>query len=182
MNPATVFAFITTIILAFIGYIATYINNFVITKRKERLELVNNRLNNFYGPLYVAVNVSKACVEGFFLKIGRSLLEDRVRPFSKTDKLEYVTWMQTVLIPLNERCEKILLENAYLIIEPEMPQCILDFITCSSGYKVLSANWQKGDYSDVFSVIPYPPDLGDYLATSYNQLKKEQLNLIEKLS
>ncbi|MGP8224619.1 MAG: hypothetical protein ACLQGT_00540, partial [Terracidiphilus sp.] len=43
-----------TILLAFIGYLATAWSARMLARRMDKLELVNRRLNEFYGPLYVA--------------------------------------------------------------------------------------------------------------------------------
>ena len=45
--------------------------------------------------------------------------------------------MTTIFMPLNDVREKIIIENAHLIVEEEMPQCLLDFVTHVVGYKAL---------------------------------------------
>ena len=45
-------ALITTIILAFVGYMTKYVFDKISYRREKKLELVNQRLNLFYGPLY----------------------------------------------------------------------------------------------------------------------------------
>ena len=42
------------IVLAFVGYLATAWSARMLARRKDKLEQVNRRLNEFYGPLYVA--------------------------------------------------------------------------------------------------------------------------------
>ncbi len=46
--------FALTIILAFAGYLVTFMFTRMMARRSDRLKLVNQRLNEFYGPLYVA--------------------------------------------------------------------------------------------------------------------------------
>lgn len=43
-----------TIILAFAGYLVTFMSTRMLARRQDKLRLVNMRLNEFYGPLYVA--------------------------------------------------------------------------------------------------------------------------------
>jgi hypothetical protein len=43
-------AAILTIVLAFIGYLATFLSARMLARRKDELDLVNKRLNEFYGP------------------------------------------------------------------------------------------------------------------------------------
>ena len=59
---------IVTVALAFIGYFATYFNNLRIAQRKDRLDLVNRQLYDFYGPLYVSAKVGQIAFQAFLLK------------------------------------------------------------------------------------------------------------------
>jgi len=47
-------AAILTIILAFVGYLMTFLSTRLLARRRDKLRLVNKRLNELYGPLYVA--------------------------------------------------------------------------------------------------------------------------------
>ncbi len=47
-------AAILTVILAFAGYLITSLSAHMLARRRDKLDLVNKRLNEFYGPLYVA--------------------------------------------------------------------------------------------------------------------------------
>ena len=47
-------AAVLTIMLAFAGYLVTFMGTRMMARRADRLRLVNQRLNEFYGPLYVA--------------------------------------------------------------------------------------------------------------------------------
>ena len=55
-------------------------------------------------------------------------------------------WMTTIFTPLNDIREKVIIENAHLIIEERMPQCLLDFVTHVVGYKAVLAKWANGDH------------------------------------
>jgi hypothetical protein len=175
---------IITIILAFIGYIATYINNALMEKRKQNLELINKRINNFYGPLYVAVEVGRASIKAFFASINKKIDIDNdlpmQEPFSDKEEAEYRIWLENVFMPLNEWCEIVMRENAYLIIEEGMPPCILEYFSHVYTYKAIIGKWKKNDFTEIYSAIPYPKELYKYATESYNDLKKEQLNLIKK--
>ena len=37
--------------------------------------------------------------------------------------------MTTIFMPLNDVREKVIIEKAHLIVEEQMPQCLLDFVT-----------------------------------------------------
>ena len=47
-------AAVLTIVLAFAGYLVTFHFTRMMARRSDRLRLVDQRLNDFYGPLYVA--------------------------------------------------------------------------------------------------------------------------------
>jgi hypothetical protein len=47
-----------TILLAFSGYIAKYLNDLRVAQRKDRLERVNQQMRDLYGPLFSLSNVS----------------------------------------------------------------------------------------------------------------------------
>ena len=87
-------------------------------------------------------------------------------------------WMTTIFMPLNDVREKIIIEKAYLIVEEQMPHCLLDFVTHVVGYKAVLAKWAEGDYSERRSTIGWPPEFDVYVKRSYAALKAEQTRLM----
>jgi hypothetical protein len=81
-------------------------------------------------------------------------------------------------MPLNDIREKIIIEKAHLIVEEQMPLCLLDFVTHVVGYKAVLAKWADGDYSERRSTIGWPPDFDLYVERSYQALKAEQTRLL----
>jgi hypothetical protein len=79
---------------------------------------------------------------------------------------------------LNDVREKVIIENAHLIIEEQMPKCLLDFVTHVVGYKAVLARWAEGDYSERRSTIGWPPEFDVYVKQSYAALKAEQSRLM----
>jgi hypothetical protein len=86
--------------------------------------------------------------------------------------------MTTIFMPLNDIREKIIIEKAYLIVEEQMPQCLLDFVTHVVGYKAVVAKWAEGDYSERRSTIGWPPEFDSYVELSYAALKARQTELL----
>lgn len=84
-------------------------------------------------------------------------------------------------MPLNESLEKLILENAYLIREEEMPDCLLKFVTHVSAYKANLGKWDMGDLSEHFTALDFPVEIDIYATEAYRELKAEQLRLIGKL-
>ncbi|HEV2484770.1 MAG TPA: hypothetical protein VGT08_04485 [Terracidiphilus sp.] len=181
MDPSTTLnpnsmqgAAILTIILAFAGYLITFLTSRVSGRRAARLRLVDQRLNDFYGPLYVATVAGNIAYNSLLKKQGKT----QCHPIRDEDLKEWMLWMTTIFMPLNDVREKIIIENAHLIVEEQMPQCLLDFVTHVVGYKALMAQWAEGDYSERRSMIGWPPEFDTYVEHSYKALKAEQTHLL----
>ena len=167
-------AAILTIIVAFAGYAFTFLSAHMLARRRDKLDLVNKRLNELYGPLYVASEAGNIAYRSLLKKQGKTQSE----PITDEDLKDWVLWMRTIFIPLNEIREKIIIDKAYLIIEEKMPQCLLDFVTHVVGYKAVLCKWADGDYSERRSTIGWPPEFDVYVRDSYAHLKAEQMRLM----
>jgi hypothetical protein len=167
-------AAVLTVILAFIGYLATFLSSRMLERRRDKLDLVNRRLNEFYGPLYVASQAGNIAYRSLLKKQGKTqsfpILDDEMK--------EWMLWMTTIFMPLNDVREKIIIEKAYLIVEEQMPQCLLDFVTHVVGYKAVLAKWAEGDLSERRSTIGWPPEFDVYVERSYAALKAKQTRLL----
>jgi len=163
-----------TIILAFAGYLVTFLSTRMLARRQDKLRLVNMRLNEFYGPLYVASEAGNIAYRSLLTKQGKIQSE----PITDEDLKEWVLWMSTIFTPLNDVREKIIIEKAYLIVEEQMPQCLLDFVTHVVGYKAVLSKWAEGDYSERRSTIGWPPEFDAYIRRSYQALKTQQTRLM----
>jgi len=146
----------------------------MMARRADMLNLVNQRLNEFYGPLYVATVAGNIAYRSLLKKQGKT----QCHPITDAEIKEWVLWMTTIFMPLNDVREKIIIEKAHLIVEEQMPQCLLDFVTHVVGYKALLSKWAEGDYSERRSTIGWPPDFDAYVERSYQALKAEQTRLL----
>jgi hypothetical protein len=163
-----------TILLAFVGYLATAWSAKMLARRKDKLEQVNRRLNEFYGPLYVASQAGNIAYRSLLKKQGKT----QSFPILDSEMKEWMLWMTTIFMPLNDVREKIIIEKAYLIVEEQMPHCLLDFVTHVVGYKAVLAKWAEGDYSERRSTIGWPPEFDVYVERSYAALKAQQTRLL----
>ena len=118
-------AAILTVVVALTGYFITFLSAHMLARRRDKLKLVNKRLNEFYGPLYVASEAGNIAYRSLLAKQGKAQSE----PIRDEDLKEWVLWMRTIFIPLIQVREKIIIEKAHLIVEEMMPQCVLDFVT-----------------------------------------------------
>ena len=167
-------SFILTIVLAFVGYLVTFMITRMLARRRDKLDLVNRRLNEFYGPLYVASQAGNIAYRSLLQKQGKT----QSFPILDSEMKEWMLWMTTIFMPLNDIREKIIIEKAYLIVEEQMPQCLLDFVTHVVGYKAVLAKWAESDYSERRSTIGWPPEFDVYVERSYAALKAQQTQLL----
>jgi hypothetical protein len=167
-------AAILTVILALGGYLITSVSTHMLALRRDKLDLVNKRLNEFYGPLYVASEAGNIAYRSLLNRQGKQQSE----PILDSEMKEWMLWVTTIFMPLNDIREKVIIENAHLIIEERMPTCLLDFVTHVVGYKAVLARWAEGDYSERRSTIGWPPEFDTYVKRSYAALKAEQSRLM----
>lgn len=178
MTPGVAGLFVA-ITLAFTGYLATYAINLRIARRRERLDLVTRQIAELYGPLYILTTTTGRAYSDLVRKLGRTDTDPDLRlPLKSSDFREWRLWMTHVLMPLNERCEEILLKNAFLFREEGVPDCILRFITHVEAFKPVIQKWKESDFSEEESVADFPVDLLDWAQKGYEELKREQLLLI----
>jgi hypothetical protein len=167
-------AAILTIILAFAGYLMTFLSARMLARRRDKLRLVNKRLNEFYGPLYVASEAGNIAYRAQLNRQGK----EKSDPILDSEMKDWMLWMTTIFMPLNDIREKIIIQKAYLVVEERMPQCLLDFVTHVVGYKAVLAKWAEGNYGERRSTIGWPPEFDVYVKRSYAALKAEQTNLL----
>jgi hypothetical protein len=170
-------AAILTVILALSGYLITSISAHMLARRRDKLELVNKRLNEFYGPLYIASEAGNIAYRSLLDRQGKQKSD----PILDSEMKEWMLWMNTIFMPLNDVREKIIIEKAYLIVEEQMPQCLLDFVTHVVGYKAVLSKWAEGDYVERRSTIGWPPEFDVYVRESYAALKAEQTELMHSI-
>jgi hypothetical protein len=74
----------------------------------------------------------------------------------------------------------VIITKAHLLIEDEMPECLLQFCAHKAGYDVLMERWKQHDYAEHLSVVRHPgAELRDYLGESFTRLKREQARALE---
>jgi hypothetical protein len=82
-------------------------------------------------------------------------------------------------MPLNLLLEKTIVENADLLIEEKIPDCLLLLGAHVSAYKAVLKKWENQDYTEHTSLVNYPwEDVCAYVETSFMSLKREQAKLL----
>jgi hypothetical protein len=172
MNQTHIITTTVTVLLAFLGYIATYLNNLQLSRRKDRLERVNKQLSELYGPMFSLTHASSIAWKWF--KEAHSTQAEA----TDDDLKEWRLWMSVVFMPQNEKLYNIILNKSDLLIETIMPQSLLDFCAHTVAMQAVLEKWKNQDYSEHYSVARYPRDIEQYARESYTKLKAEQSRLL----
>jgi hypothetical protein len=174
-----VISLLVTILLAFVGYIVTYVNNTRLQRRKDRLDRVNQQLRELYGPLYAVVRVSDMVWTDFrsrWRPEGGSWDEQQM---TEEEKREWRIWISEIFLPLNLRMETAIMEHADLMIEEQIPESLLVLGAHIAGYKAIVKRWELGDFSENVPNTLFPGgELLEYTGQSYQRLMAEQKRLL----
>jgi hypothetical protein len=168
------------VVVALLGYWLSKRSQLELTRRRERLELINDRLNHFYGPLYVSSQVAYMAYKALMDKMGGEAVF-RQTPMAENVRREWRVWVEHIFLPLNNASEELIVRNAHLVREEEFPESLLLFVTHAALYKAMVVKWGQGDESELAPAVDYPLELRAYAAQAYRELKHEQLALIGKL-
>jgi len=182
MTDAFLVTTAVTVLLAFTGYLATYLNTLRISQRNQRLERVSRQLGELYGPLYGLTDSETAIWQIFRVRYrpGGHFF-DEADPPTEADLEAWRLWMTTVFAPINNQMYELVLSKSDLLIETETPPCLRDLCAHVVGYQLVMQKWERGDYSENLSLIPFPSDaLLKYVVDSYHMLKAEQARLLGK--
>ncbi|WP_030858327.1 hypothetical protein [Streptomyces sp. NRRL S-37] len=173
---------IVTVGLAFIGYLATYLNGVRLTQRQARLTRVNQQLSDFYGPLFALMEANSRTYEAFSEKYSRA---DGGGPFyrdtppTEQELTEWRTWASTIFIPNIQAMRDVVVTKTDLLIEEEMPEALLQLCAHVSGYEITAARWAQGNYEEHLSLISFPgQELKEYIHDRFTRLKSEQARLL----
>lgn len=181
MEDKIIITISTTIFLAILGYLAKYINDLRIMKRKDKLERINRQLKELYGPLLSLTSSSNASWIEFRKKYRNKTISyfDQSDPPSEKEKEIWRTWISTVFQPINENIYNLILKNGDLIIENKFPEPLNNLCAHYESYKPIIAQWKNNDFNEHLALLLYPVDILVYAKKSYQILKSEQKKLID---
>ena len=158
--------------------ITNYAHQVAAEKRKERLNLLNKQLNEFYGPLYILLESSKTALITLRHRLGGvQVFRDSGNPTTK-ELTEWRVWVETVFFPLNEKIEEAIINNAHLLRDEEVPKCLLTFVAHTSTYRAILHKWELGEFEEFLSPVEFPKELHEYAKKNYQELKNEQMKLL----
>src|SRR5262249_54156451 len=157
----------------------------LVAIRQAKLERVNLQLRKLYGPLYALLNQSrdtwvafaqqhwpKQGNEGYF--VGEENTEE--------EKKVWRLWMKEVFMPLNDKIEQTIVENADLVVGGEIPKVFKVTLAHIAGYRPVIRQWAEGDFSRHTSFGNWPgKELFLEVEEKYKTLVQQQRELIHGL-
>jgi len=168
------------IIVAIVGIGGAWFTAVLAERRKARIEYVNEQLKCLYGPLFSLSQASDAAWEGFRrrYKPGGAFFDSKNPPTN--DQLKaWVSWMNVVFMPINERMVDAITHHADLIEGEGMPQSFIDLIAHVEGYRVTIENWKNRNFEQYTSILNFPPDFYSDVREIFLLLRKRQSRLME---
>lgn len=166
--------------LAFAGYVATYLNGLYLSKRQAKLERVNQQLRDLYGPLYALSQAEGRSWRAFRRQHRpKGIYWDPKSPPSESEAKAWRTYITEVCMPLYQNMEKTYLKHSDLLREETMPSQLMELSAHIAGYRIVTSQWKEGDYSNHLSYFNYPGEkIREYAKRGYLELKAEQAKLL----
>lgn len=176
-------AILVTILLAFAGYGATYLNNVRIEQRRAKLKYVSDQLQYLYGPLFSLTSASNEAWAAFRSRCrpGGPFF-GRLPPPTKAELEQWRLWMRQVFMPMNLQMRDAIIDNAHLIEGDRMPEAFRDLLAHVETYKIALRRWEEGDFSEHTAYLDFPHDFAPEVADTFGILKSRQARLIGRMT
>jgi len=171
-----------TVFLAGAGFVATYLNNLRLARRKDRLDRVSKQLSDFYGPLLALSRAADRSWVEFMEKYrpdATSFWGDPMFPPTKQHEELFRLWMRHVFMPLNVRMVDVVTNKADLLDEPYVPEFLLQLCAHVASYQAILRRWDNEDFLENAPEISFPgEEIIEYAEATFRRLKAEQNDLL----
>jgi hypothetical protein len=138
-----------------IGYYLTYRNNLRLSLRQAALSFVSDQLRLLYGPMHAIVEANGNAYSRFLTAYppseGTSTLWRR-EP-SAWELEMWRSWVIEVALPNNRRLYDLIQLNTHLLVDDEMPACLIDFCAHASGWEQVVSRWNRHDFDMHLSIV-----------------------------
>jgi hypothetical protein len=177
LMTAAVIAASASILVAVLAYILNQRGQILQERRQARLARVSSQVRELYGPLNAMVDVNERIWEA--LRSTELPSQGERRPEAGTEG--WRRWRDGALMPANRRMRDLIVENADLLVETEVPQVLRDFCAHVTSMEIIRA----AEANEVAErpLIPHPGS--DYIAYIHNTfvtLKLEQKKLLRMVA
>lgn len=148
-------------------------------RRQARLERVNAQLRDLYGPLKALTDSNEAVWEAMRDSHLPAVGARRsAGALPDLDDRDWTDWLTYALMPANRQMRDVIVGNAHLLIEPELPDPLRAFCAHVAALEVALA--RSAGHAPVEPTLIHHPgrSLAAYLDASYAALRQEQEVLI----
>jgi hypothetical protein len=171
--------------IAVLGFLAKYAHDLSLTRRKERLEYIERQLRDLYGPLFALANASEMAYHRAFREFYRPggipmwnpPDNDPSRVTTSEEVAAFHQWVRAVFMPNNRRMVTIIIDHTDLLVEDEMPECVLQLLAHVSAYEGIINEWDNKNELHHTPTIRYPGEILAYASHHYVSLKRQQSEL-----
>jgi hypothetical protein len=170
-----------TVVLAFLGYIITYLNNLRLENRKAQIKFISDQVQNLYGPLFSLSHASREAWVSFRSRcrpVGAFF--DNQSPPNDQELDEWRLWMSNVFMPINLKMEQVIVENAHLIEGVAIPTPFLQLLAHVEVYRAVIKKWERNDFTQHTSYLNFPEGFEPYVSHTFESLKRRQFHLFGK--
>jgi hypothetical protein len=138
------------------GAMLLYLYTRRLERRKARLERLNAQLREFYGPFYAIFEATRIAHIRFVSTLrpgSTTLFAPDVPPLNVGELRLWRLWAMSTHQHRSTPAYEVIINKAHLLIEDEMPQCLLDFCAHKARYDVVIERWKQGDYTEHLSAV-----------------------------
>jgi hypothetical protein len=171
-----------TILLAGAGFVATYLNNLRLARRKDRLDRVSKQLSDFYGPLLALSGAADRSWAEFMDRYrpgAEAFFGDPASPPTRQHLELFRLWIRHVFMPLNVRMVDVVTNKADLLDEPCVPPFLLQLCAHVASYQAILQRWDNEDFLEDTTGIAFPAqEIIEYAESTFGRLKEEQNKLL----
>jgi len=169
-------ALLIALVPAILGYVYTSLDN----KRKERLEYVRHEIANLYGPLYTLSATNDNIWKTLVKQHKPVFVDEQAKEVG--DMVRWRSLVKTVILPINQRMEEIILKSGETFDNTEVPEALLEFLSFSESLKNLTSTWMDNDLTTEGSLsyqrnipdVRFPKNITECLKQELHTLRLEQ--------
>lgn len=174
---AAVIAASASVLAAVLAYILNQRGQIRQERRQASLARVSSQVRELYGPLNAMVDVNERIWE----RLRESELPPQAERRAQTGRENWKRWRDGALIPTNRRMRDLIIENADLLVETEVPQALRDFCAHVTSVEIVLAAEAEGTTEP--ALIPHPgAAYVQYVRETFLALKYEQQQLVRSMS
>jgi len=166
-----------SVLVAVLAYILNQHGQIRQEGRQARLARVSSQVRELYGPLNAMVDVNERIWEAF--RNSELPPQEERSPDAGTEI--WRRWRDGALMPANRRMRDLIVENADLLVETEVPQVLRDFCAHVASAEIVLAAEIEGRSER--PLIQHPgAAYVEYIHQTFVALKMEQQQLMQTVA